>query len=76
MWFFGAIITLGLLSFNLSGVGAGSPFFPYLMAAIGYPGLFLVTLFFVWRFLSSLNARTVVPVSARNSPPLAAEPAE
>jgi nitric oxide reductase subunit B len=28
------------------------------MASIGYPGLFLITLLFVWRFLSSLEART------------------
>lgn len=61
MWVFGAIITLGLLSFNLSGVGAGSPYLPYLMAGIGYPGLFLVTIGFVGRFLSSLNARVVLP---------------
>lgn len=59
MWIFGAIITLGLLSFNLSGVRAGSAFFPYLLAGIGYPGLFLVTLLFVWRFLRSLDARRV-----------------
>jgi nitric oxide reductase subunit B len=28
------------------------------MASIGYPGLLLVTLLFVWRFLSSLEARS------------------
>jgi nitric oxide reductase subunit B len=76
MWIFGAVITMGLLSFNLSGVRGGSPLFPYLMAGIGYPGLFLVTLFFVWRFLSSLNARSGVPMSARSSTPPAVEPAE
>ena len=62
MWFFGAVITIGLLSFNLSGVREGNPLFPYLMAGIGYPGLFLVTLFFVWRFLSSLAARSAAPI--------------
>lgn len=76
MWIFGAVITLGLLSFNLSGVRGGSPLFPYLMAGIGYPGLLLVTLFFVWRFLSSLNARSAVPVSAQSGTPLTTEPAE
>lgn len=76
MWVFGAVITLGLLSFNLSGVRGGSPLFPYLMAGIGYPGLLLVTLFFVWRFLSSLNARSAVPMSAQSGTPLTPEPAE
>lgn len=60
MWFFGGIITLGLLSFNLPTVQQGDPMFPYLMAGIGYPGLLLVTLFFVWRFLRSLDARRYV----------------
>ncbi|MDT3684205.1 MAG: cbb3-type cytochrome c oxidase subunit I [Pseudorhodoplanes sp.] len=58
MWVFGGIITLGLLSFNLSTVQQGSSIFPYMMAGVGYPGLLLVTLFFVWRFLSSLEARS------------------
>lgn len=71
MWFFGGIITLGLLSFNLETVQQGSALFPYLMAGIGYPGLLLVTLFFVWRFLSSLEARNKVrfaPLTAVSSP--------
>ncbi len=66
MWVFGGIITLGLLSFNLQVVREGSPVFPYTMAAIGYSGLLLVTLLFIWRFLSSLEARRYVvtqPVS-------------
>jgi len=29
-----------------------------MMAGVGYPGLLLVTLFFVWRFLNSLEARS------------------
>lgn len=57
MWVFGAIITLGLLSFNLETVRQGNAIFPYMMAGVGYPGLLLVTLFFVWRFLNSLEAR-------------------
>lgn len=61
MWFFGGIITLGLLSFNLDTVQQGNALFLYLMAAIGYPGLLLVTLFFVWRFVSSLQARSWPP---------------
>jgi nitric oxide reductase subunit B len=35
---------------------------PYTLASIGYPGLLLVTLFFVWRFLASLEARGRVTV--------------
>jgi nitric oxide reductase subunit B len=59
MWVFGAIITLGLLSFNLPRVRVdGDPTLPYLLAGIGYPGLLLVTLLFVWRFLASMEART------------------
>lgn len=58
MWIFGAIITLGLLSFNLPTVRAGSSSLPQILAGIGYPGLLLVTLLFVWRFLASLEART------------------
>ncbi len=76
MWLFGAIITLGLLSFNLSDVQSGSPVFPYLMAAIGYPGLFLVTLLFVWRFLASLNARSVGVMTLRSDAGPLVEPAE
>jgi nitric oxide reductase subunit B len=63
MWVFGGIITLGLLSFNLEAVREGSAIFPYTMASIGYPGLLLVTLFFVWRFLSSLEARGRISVA-------------
>ena len=59
MWVFGAIITLSLLSFNLPRVRVdGDPTLPYLLAGIGYPGLLLVTLLFVWRFLASMEART------------------
>ncbi len=60
MWIFGVIITLGLLSFNLARVRVlGDPTLPYLLAAVGYPGLFLTTLAFVSRFLASLEARAV-----------------
>jgi len=58
MWIFGAIITLGLLSFNLPTVRAGGSYLPHILAGIGYPGLLAVTLLFVWRFLASLEART------------------
>ncbi len=67
MWVFGGIITLGLLSFNLDTVRQGDAIFPYMMAGVGYPGLLLVTLFFVWRFLSSLEER-----SRTSLPPLVA----
>ena len=61
MWVFGAIITLGLLSFNLPRVRVdGDPTLPYLLAGVGYPGLLLVTLLFVWRFLASMEARMAV----------------
>ncbi|MGB3840375.1 cbb3-type cytochrome c oxidase subunit I [Rhodanobacter sp. UC4437_H4] len=62
MWLFGTIITLGLLSFNLPHVRvAGDPTLPYVLAGVGYPGLLLVTLLFVWRFLASLEARASAP---------------
>ncbi|HNU10318.1 MAG TPA: cbb3-type cytochrome c oxidase subunit I [Rubrivivax sp.] len=57
MWIFGGLITLGLLSFNLATVQEGRPLLPYVMGGTGYPGLLLVTLFFVHRFLRSLDAR-------------------
>ncbi len=57
MWLFGAVITFGLLSFNLPQVQNGNPTLPYLAAGVGYPGLLLVTVLFVWRFLASLGAR-------------------
>jgi nitric oxide reductase subunit B len=61
MWIFGAIITLGLLSFNLSRVRVeGDPTLPYLLAGVGYPGLLLVTLLFVWRFLASMESRAAI----------------
>ncbi|HRO26528.1 MAG TPA: cbb3-type cytochrome c oxidase subunit I, partial [Luteimonas sp.] len=63
MWFFGGVITAGLLSFNLASVQAGDPTLPFVMAWIGYPGLLLVTLLFVWRFLASLESRAGVPVA-------------
>ena len=64
MWIFGAIITFGLLSFNLPTVRAGNPTLPYILAWIGYPGLLLITLLFVWRFLASLDARAKDPANA------------
>ena len=76
MWIFGAIITLGLLSFNLTRVRVlGDPTLPYLLAGIGYPGLFLTTLAFVSRFLASLEERAVVHsvVPADASPAAAVE---
>ncbi|MEC5293510.1 hypothetical protein VSX64_23325 [Aurantimonas sp. C2-6-R+9] len=54
----------------------GSPFFPYLMAGIGYPGLLLVTLLFIWRFLRSLAARNGGPLAVYTNATFSAEPAE
>jgi nitric oxide reductase subunit B len=62
MWLFGTLITLGLLSFNLPHVRVeGDPTLPYVLAGVGYPGLLLVTLLFVWRFIASLEARASAP---------------
>ncbi len=73
MWVFGAIITLGLLSYNLPRVRVdGDPTLPYLLAGVGYPGLLLVTLLFVWRFLASMEARTM---AVDTSSPLGVLPA-
>ncbi|MCD6673737.1 MAG: cbb3-type cytochrome c oxidase subunit I, partial [Burkholderiaceae bacterium] len=58
MWIFGAIITLGLLAFNLPSVRAGQSYLPQMLAFIGYPGLLATTLLFVWRFLASMEARS------------------
>ncbi|MBW7930616.1 MAG: cbb3-type cytochrome c oxidase subunit I [Gammaproteobacteria bacterium] len=66
MWFFGGVITMGLLSFNLRTVAEGSMMLPYLMGGVGYTGLLLVTLGFVMRFLRSLEARG--PVGAAQVP--------
>ncbi len=58
MWIFGFIVTFNLLSYNLDIVRVhGDPTLPYVLAGIGYPGLFLTTLLFVWRFLASMEAR-------------------
>ena len=74
MWVFGIIVTFGLLSFNLPRVRVdGDPTLPYLLAAVGYPGLLLVTLGFVWRFLASMEARAAV---ADDSPAAAMLPAQ
>lgn len=71
MWVFGTVVTLGLLSFNLPRVRVGGdPTLPYLLAGIGYPGLFLVTLLFVWRFLASMEARAAA--AQPSLPPLVA----
>jgi nitric oxide reductase subunit B len=64
MWIFGFIITAGLLSFNLARVQLGDPTLPYLAAGIGYPGLLLTTVLFVWRFLASLGARAMASNAA------------
>src|SRR3546814_9244356 len=61
MWFLGALITVGLLSFNLDSVQAGDPTLPYVLASTAYPGLLLVTLLFVGRFLASLESRAREP---------------
>jgi len=72
MWVFGFLITFNLLSFNLDVVRMqGNPTLPYLLAGIGYPGLFLTTLLFVWRFLASMEARVTAAAAsmAAGGPP-------
>jgi nitric oxide reductase subunit B len=72
MWVFGFLITFNLLSFNLDVVRVqGNPTLPYLLAGIGYPGLFLTTLLFVWRFLASMEARVTAAAAsaAAGGPP-------
>ncbi len=59
LWIFGAVITLGLLSFNLPTVRSGESLLPHILSGIGYPGLLVTTLLFVWRFLASMEARGV-----------------
>ncbi|MER1941124.1 cbb3-type cytochrome c oxidase subunit I [Castellaniella sp. FW104-16D08] len=71
MWIFGAIITMGLLSFNLDAVSKGDPTIPYVLAGIGYPGLLLITLLFVWRFLASLQTRPQPAAAPEASPAMA-----
>lgn len=62
MCFFGFIITLGLLAFNLPSVRIeGNPYLPYLLSGVGYIGLFGVTLGFIIRFTLSLGARLRLP---------------
>jgi nitric oxide reductase subunit B len=75
MWIFGVIITLGLLSFNLDVVRMGDPHLPYTMAGVGYPGLLIVTLLFVSRFLTSLEARGPAPAEFYREPPGVPAPA-
>ncbi len=57
MWVFGAMITLGLLSFNLHTVQEGNALLPYVLGGLGYFGLLMSTLLFIARFLRSLEAR-------------------
>ncbi|HSN13950.1 MAG TPA: DUF2249 domain-containing protein, partial [Anaeromyxobacteraceae bacterium] len=56
-WLFGALVTLGLLSFNLHTVRMGDPTIPYTLATIGYPGLLVTTVAFAVRFLRAFEAR-------------------
>ena len=69
MCLFGLVITFGLLAFNLPRVRVdGDPTLPYLLSAVGYIGLFAVTIGFVARFTASLDARL------RTAQPIAASP--
>ena len=68
MWIFGAIITLGLLAFNLPSVRSGQSYLPQMLAFIGYPGLLATTLLFVWRFLASMEARSGLASAAEETP--------
>ncbi len=58
IWFFGILVTAGLFAFNLEGVRQGDATLPYLVAAIGYPGMAIATLLFAVRFLGAFEARS------------------
>jgi nitric oxide reductase subunit B len=75
-WLFGGVVTLGLLSFNLPRVRVdGDPSLPYLLAWVGYTGLLLVTLLFVWRFLASMEGRVAEAEVATQIPAASTTPA-
>jgi nitric oxide reductase subunit B len=65
LWFFGLLITGGLLSFNLPSVRLGNPALPYLLATIGYPGLLLATLLFALRFLRAFEGQQAMASAVR-----------
>ncbi len=75
MWLFGGIITAGLLSFNLDVVRAGDPTLPYMFAAVGYSGLWIITAAFVARFQMSMSARRWQQDEQEPPAATAAEPA-
>lgn len=74
MWLFGGIITLGLLSFNFDAVRAGDPTLPYVLAGIGYGGLWAVTIAFVARFHLSISARRHATPAVDAPEPAGGEP--
>lgn len=57
LWFMGLVITGGLFTFGLAGVREGDPTIPYILSAIGYGGLFILTIVFAYRFLRAFEAR-------------------
>ncbi|HUH47686.1 MAG TPA: cbb3-type cytochrome c oxidase subunit I [Arenibacter sp.] len=57
LWIMGLIITGGLFTFGMDGVRAGDPIIPYLISAVGYIGLFSVTLIFAYRFMQAFESR-------------------
>ncbi len=57
LWVFGFIITAGLFTFGMKSVRLGDPVIPYILAFIGYGGLFLTTIIFAMRFLKSFEVR-------------------
>lgn len=57
IWLFGLIITAGVFSFNLNSVRLGDPTIPYLIMAVGYPGLLIITVVFAVRFLAAFEQR-------------------
>ncbi len=57
IWGMGFIITGGLFTFGLTTVRLGDPIIPYILSAIGYSGLLLLTLVFAVRFLNAFEER-------------------
>lgn len=57
IWFMGLVITAGLFAFGMDSVRQGDPTIPYILAAIGYTGLFVLTILFAIRFLKGFESR-------------------
>lgn len=57
LWIMGLVITGGLFTFGMQGVREGDPIIPYILSAIGYSGLFILTIVFAIRFIKAFESR-------------------